>query len=157
MLDRFSAEKNKTKLKKGCEHCNVVPVIDNNTVPESSKQGTCRFIDDHPILLNYVYNRGRGNCDAKAFQAIYNALDDSAEEVLRKRNTRGKLLWKECPDHCSFYVSSASRINTKKCSGVMILNVHCNDEKVSKGWFGLKTPYNVSISYKTEIECSVCE
>lgn len=157
IVEDFFKSKGKTKLRGDCKNCSAVPVMLNNTRPKSAKKGTCKFINDHPILLNYVHNPGRGNCGAKSVLAIYEALDDSVEEILRKRNARGRLLWEQCPDDCSFYVSSASRIDTKKCAGIMVMNVHCNDEKISKGWFGRKTPYNVSISYKTEIECNVCK
>ncbi len=77
-------------------------------------------------------------------------MSQDTQNLSSKAAEFSKTIWKECPDGCSFGVTSVRRFDNEQCSGDIDLKVMCTHQKKTE-W---KNPfYDILISYEGNVKC----
>ena len=132
--------------KEGCEHCSSYLQLSNLTQPAEFETETC----ESQYIKTYVFDHKTPAipaCKEEDRGGVIKELMEYKGEVLGSEK-----LNEDCPDSCSFYINSVTKVHPSDCSGELSLRINCNHKRGGSFVFGMDYIVNILAIRKTQCE-----
>ena len=144
--------------KERCESCEVIDSIKFNIGPFAVKVSSC----DKKYIKTYNFKKvfkssETSNCSKESLIKIKEKVDKYTSSILRNKHKDSEEIWDNCPSDCSFYTNYTLTKKINSCSRELDLNIHCDDVKISQGFLGMDSKYNMEVFLTAEIKCPSLE